>query len=214
MSLTRQDVLGAALVILDEYGLADLSMRRLGDVLGVRAGALYHHVPNKQTLLAWVADGILATVPHPAGPWRTGLAAWSEHLRSALLRHRDSADLVASSRAMGLAAFDAAEPAAATLRSAGLSEPDAVAAATTLLHFALGHVAEEQARLDWVRFGKPDGAEPSATPGTYAFGVGLILTGIGGTLAAGPQPCSERATATEPIAGPASSLTTAKVIVT
>ena len=62
MSLTRQDVLGAALVILDEYGLADLSMRRLGDVLGVRAGALYHHVPNKQTLLAWVADGILATI--------------------------------------------------------------------------------------------------------------------------------------------------------
>lgn len=210
-------MLAAAVVILDEYGLADLTMRRLGDALGVRAGALYHHVPNKQTLLAQVADGVLAGVPGPTGPWRSGLAAWASGLRAALLRHRDSADLVASARAMGLADLDAAGPAAAALRAAGLPGPDAEAAASTLVHFVLGHVAQEQARLEWERFGKPDpdrGA--TATGASFAFGVRLILDGIGGQLAAGPG--SVRATATEPIAGPAttspSSLTTANDIVT
>lgn len=183
MALTRQDVLTAAVAILDEYGLADLSMRRLGDALGVRAGALYHHVPNKQTLLAWVADGVLATVPAAAAPWRPGLAAWAAALRDALLAHRDSAELVASARAMGLADTDAAAAAAAVLGGAGLAAPDADAAATTLLHFVLGHVAQEQARLEWERFGKPDPDRAStATAESFAFGVDLILDGIAGQL--------------------------------
>jgi hypothetical protein len=46
--------------ILDAYGLGDLSMRRLAERLGVKAGALYWHVANKQSLLAAVSDEILA----------------------------------------------------------------------------------------------------------------------------------------------------------
>nr|NLI49770.1 TetR family transcriptional regulator [Propionibacterium sp.] len=183
MALTRQDVLAAAVAILDEYGLADLSMRRLGDALGVRAGALYHHVPNKQTLLAWIADGVLASVPRPAAPWRPGLAAWAADLRAALLAHRDSAELVASARAMGLAENDAAADAAALLGAAGLPAPDAAAAASTLVHFVLGHVVQEQARLEWERFGKPDpDRAPTATQASFTLGVGLILDGIAAHL--------------------------------
>lgn len=178
MPLTTQDVLDAALTILDEYGLADLTMRRLGDALGVRAGALYHHVPNKQTLLAWVADAIVATVPGPSGAWGDALSAWASSLRSALLAHRDSAELVASARAMGLARLDPAEPAATVLRAAGLPAPEADAAATAVLHFVLGHVSEEQARLDWERFGKAGPSERRATDETFALGVRLLRDGI------------------------------------
>src|SRR5699024_7723468 len=45
MQLRRHDVLSGAIAILDEYGLGDLTMRRLGAALGVQAGALYWHFP-------------------------------------------------------------------------------------------------------------------------------------------------------------------------
>ena len=60
VSLTKPDVVRAGVEILDAYGLGDLSMRRLAERLGVKAGALYWHVANKQSLLAAVSDEILA----------------------------------------------------------------------------------------------------------------------------------------------------------
>lgn len=66
MALTRAQVVAAALEILDEYGLGDLTMRRLAGSLGVQPGALYWHVANKQALLAEVADAIVAELPVPS----------------------------------------------------------------------------------------------------------------------------------------------------
>ncbi|GEA88717.1 TetR family transcriptional regulator [Cellulomonas cellasea] len=63
MALSRVQVVAAALEILDEYGLGDLTMRRLATSLGVQPGALYWHVANKQALLAEVADAIVADLP-------------------------------------------------------------------------------------------------------------------------------------------------------
>ncbi len=60
MRYHRADVVDRALAVLDAYGLADLTMRRLGGELGVQPSALYHHFPDKQSLLAAVADEILA----------------------------------------------------------------------------------------------------------------------------------------------------------
>lgn len=180
MALTEDDVLDAAGAILDEFGLADLTMRRLADALGVRAGALYHHVSNKQTLLARVADRVLEAVPAPAGPWRPALSGWARGLRAALLARRDSAELVASARAMGLCRLDPVVRPAHVLVQEGVSPADADAAASAVLHFVLGHVAEEQARRDWERFGRPDPArEPTATAATFGLGADLLLDGIG-----------------------------------
>ena len=55
---TREDVIAAALGILDQHGLGDLTMRRLGATLDVQPSALYWHFVNKQTLLASIADRI------------------------------------------------------------------------------------------------------------------------------------------------------------
>src|SRR6202012_992090 len=49
--LSRDKVLEAALRLIDEHGLAALSMRRLASDLGVEAMSLYHHVRNKADLL-------------------------------------------------------------------------------------------------------------------------------------------------------------------
>ncbi|MBO0842911.1 MAG: TetR family transcriptional regulator, partial [Nocardioides sp.] len=60
MRYRREDVVERAVQVLDDLGLADLTMRRLGAELGVRPSALYHHFANKQTLLAAVADEIVS----------------------------------------------------------------------------------------------------------------------------------------------------------
>jgi AcrR family transcriptional regulator len=52
--LTRERILREALSLVDEEGLAGLTMRRLGARLGVEAMALYNHVPGKEGL----RDGI------------------------------------------------------------------------------------------------------------------------------------------------------------
>ena len=71
--LTRGRIVEAGLRILDAWGLGDLTMRRVADELGVKAGALYYHMPNKQSLLAEIADVILTPVAVPratdTGEW-------------------------------------------------------------------------------------------------------------------------------------------------
>ena len=49
--LTREKIVEKALDILDADGVEGISMRRLGDALGVEAMALYHHFPNKEAIL-------------------------------------------------------------------------------------------------------------------------------------------------------------------
>ncbi|MFD0787128.1 TetR family transcriptional regulator, partial [Micromonospora azadirachtae] len=57
---SRDDVIEAALGILDQQGLPDLTMRHLAATLGIQPSGLYWHFPNKQALLAAVSDRIIA----------------------------------------------------------------------------------------------------------------------------------------------------------
>ncbi|MDY6999879.1 MAG: helix-turn-helix domain-containing protein, partial [Actinomycetota bacterium] len=71
MQLHKRDVVHAATTLLDDYGIADLSMRRLARELAVSPGALYWHFANKQELLGAVADRILEPVTDAPGDWRS-----------------------------------------------------------------------------------------------------------------------------------------------
>ncbi|MDO4914056.1 TetR/AcrR family transcriptional regulator [Corynebacterium sp.] len=60
MQLTTTAIITSALNILHEYGLGDLTIRRLARTLDVAPAALYWHFPNKQALLGGVADELLS----------------------------------------------------------------------------------------------------------------------------------------------------------
>ncbi len=175
--LTRGRIVDAGLRILDSWGLGDLSMRRVADELGVKAGALYYHVPNKQSLLAGIADVILTPVAVPdvagTGDWLRG---WSHNLRGALLAHRDGAELVASTTALGMGSVDAAAAARAVLIERNCPEPAATAAA--FLHFVLGHVMAEQTRTQLVALGVLDGFDANASRADFSHGVELLVRGV------------------------------------
>ena len=76
--LNRALIAETALSLIDERGLDQLSMRKLGAELGVEAMSLYNHVANKDDLLDAVADRlyehILDAYTEPDGPWRVRAA--------------------------------------------------------------------------------------------------------------------------------------------
>ena len=178
MRYHRDDVVERALGVLDTWGLADLTMRRLGSELGVQPSALYHHFANKQTLLAAVADAILARGPHhdAAGAWDERVAAICVDLRDALLAYRDGAELVATAYSFGLGAAAPYDALVGALGDAGL-EPELVpTAARTLLHFVFGHVTDEQTHLQAGSAGAIE--DGPRTESDFIVGLGIVLDGI------------------------------------
>ena len=65
--LTRERVLREAIRIADADGVDALSMRRLGQALGVEAMSLYHHVANKADLMNGILDLVTEEIELPAG---------------------------------------------------------------------------------------------------------------------------------------------------
>src|ERR1700757_253804 len=60
--LSRDQVLRAAVAIADESGMAALSMRKLGEAVGVEAMSLYNHVASKGDLLDGMVDIVFSEI--------------------------------------------------------------------------------------------------------------------------------------------------------
>lgn len=179
MRYRRDDVVARAVDVLDDLGLADLTMRRLATELGVQPSALYHHVANKQTLLAAVADEVLArgfASRTPAGDdWVERAADVCATLRDALLAYRDGAELVSTVWAFGLGARLPYDLLLALLTDAGLGDLAPVGA-RTLLHYVHGHALDEQTHLQAAAAGAvPD--DPRAED-DFAVGLRILLAGL------------------------------------
>jgi AcrR family transcriptional regulator len=100
-SLTVDDVIDAAAVIVRDDGPAALSMRSLARVLGVPPMTIYGYVPNKETLDDLVVDRLLADVPMPepsVGPWDRRLHTLLSDVRATLA---ERLPLVAANAALG-----------------------------------------------------------------------------------------------------------------
>ena len=146
MQLSRESITRTAIDILDQYGLADVSMRRIATTLGVAPGALYWHFDNKQELIASMAAHIVAPVFTTAPTDPEALCAL---LRQRVLDVRDGAEVVvaaigqpkASIRAELARAFESAVEQVAPHTA---SSSDTRAAASGLLHLTLGAAAVEQ----------------------------------------------------------------------
>jgi TetR/AcrR family transcriptional regulator, tetracycline repressor protein len=187
MSHHRSDVIEHALEVLDRHGLADLSMRRLAADLGVQPSALYWHFANKQALLAAVADEVLrrGARPVPDGPWDERVTAFAHQLRDAMLAYRDGAELVATALAFGLATEDPV----ARLEDLVGDAPAARVAATTVMHFVLGHVTNEQMNAQASSAGAI-ADDPLTRADTFSTGLGIVVAGIAARRTADRYPTS------------------------
>lgn len=169
----REDVVAHALELLEHGGLPDLTMRRLGADLGVQPSALYHHFANKQSLLAAMADSLLAAVPWPrSGSWEARATATCEALREALLARRDGAELVATVWSFGLGAQAPYDLLMDSLHDLGDLAPTA---ARTLLHYVYGHALDEQTRRQAAEAGA---IADDPRDSDFEVGLGIVLAGL------------------------------------
>jgi AcrR family transcriptional regulator len=119
--LTRNRVLDAALALADTGGLESVTMRRLGEDLGVGPMALYRHVANKHDLIDGLVDAVFSEIglPPSGSEWRTAMRERSISLRDALLRHPWAIALMESRRNPGPANLRHHDAVIGSLRAAG-----------------------------------------------------------------------------------------------
>jgi AcrR family transcriptional regulator len=90
-ALSREQIVAAALELLDADGIEALSMRKLGTKLNAGATSMYSHVANKDELIELVTDEVYGEIPLPGGVagegWRTATAQWAQAQRGVYLRH-------------------------------------------------------------------------------------------------------------------------------
>jgi AcrR family transcriptional regulator len=121
--LTRDRVLRTAMDLADRGGIEALSMRKLGQELGVDAMALYRHVRNKDDLLDGIVEVIVAEIDRPTTTenWKSALREQSMAARRVMLRH-PWARRVLEERPKGGPVFLAyIESVLATMRDGGFS---------------------------------------------------------------------------------------------
>jgi AcrR family transcriptional regulator len=115
--LSRDRVLRAAMDLADKNGIEALSMRKLGQELGVEAMSLYNHVAKKEDVVDGMSDLILreindvaGTIEGPPDQWKAVLRRRILAARSVLLRHPWAPEVLESrsvSTAAAMRYFDA-----------------------------------------------------------------------------------------------------------
>lgn len=149
MSLSREDVVAAALELSDAQGADAVTLRSLAAALGVKAPSLYTHVRSKADLLDALGDRILdevladLTPPQTTTDWRDWMLGAAGRLRTVLLQHTDGARIVAGAR-KSLRRADFSELAVTVLIGAGVSLREARLYVLAVERFTVGYVLEEQ----------------------------------------------------------------------
>jgi AcrR family transcriptional regulator len=158
--LSRDRIVDAAVMFIDEQGLPGLSMRRLGAILGVEAMSLYRYVPGREQLLDAVVERIVDemvadpdVVDRPEHGWQDFLQRLAHGIRRVALRHPNAFPLVASRPAEApwlrppLRSLRWVEAFLVGLGDEGFSDDAVAEAYRAFTSFLLGHLLLEVAAL-------------------------------------------------------------------
>jgi AcrR family transcriptional regulator len=187
-SISRADVVAAAVRLSERVGLDRFTMAQLADELGVAPMTAYHHIANRTELVQLVVEELLYRVEIPGpeiGPWDVRLKTLEANVRRELgsipgIRSGLNAD---GSQAAGRLAGAVL----AILSDAGFDNSSALLAYGAMFTYMIGQldldvVAHGADTSDAPRFAQlmgrsADGRQP--TPDEFFdFGFGLLLTGL------------------------------------
>lgn len=87
--LSKELVLARAIALADAEGVEALSMRKLGDALGVEAMSLYNHVASKRELVTAMVDRVVEQFELPEdGTWDDAIRRCAVSAHALLIQHR------------------------------------------------------------------------------------------------------------------------------
>lgn len=139
--LSREQVVRAALAIVDRDGLDGFSMRKLGAELGVDPMAAYYYFPNKAAVLDGIVDAVQAEIPPLfAGdaPWDVRLREMVQAWRHALRAHPHALPVLSTHPPSSIASLQRGEAAAALLHDAGFTPKEAFQVINCITGYVVG----------------------------------------------------------------------------
>jgi AcrR family transcriptional regulator len=176
-SLDRRKILQAAVTLIDETDLRQLTMRRLGTRLGVEAMSLYHYVHSREDLLDGVVELVIDDLygdpdVHITGDnWQDYLQRLAHGVRRIALAHPQVFPLIATRPPAApwvrppLRSLRWMESFLDTLHHCGFSDAGSVAAYRSFSSFLLGHLLLEVS-AQGADIGPIDQVDPDDKPKT------------------------------------------------
>lgn len=143
--LNRERVLRAALALADANGIESLTMRKLGEAVGVEAMSLYNHVPSKADLLDGLVDQVFGEIELPASGnnWKAAMRQRAIEVRAVMSRHRWAIGLMESRTSPGPATLRHHDAVLGCLRHAGFPVELAAHAYSALDSYIYGFALQE-----------------------------------------------------------------------
>jgi len=199
--LSRERVLRAAIRLADDSGIDALTMRRLGQELGVEAMSLYNHVANKDDLLDGIVDLVLGDidVPPTGTDWKQAMRQRAISAHEVLLAHPWAAVQIMSRYNIGPGMTRYLDATFGRLREGGFSVESALDAwnaldshlyGFTLQELNLPFEAEDASRVSADVLGKLSAGQfphvvevitqimQTGRREEFTFGLDLILDGL------------------------------------
>jgi TetR/AcrR family tetracycline transcriptional repressor len=149
-ALTEDEILDAALNLLDDGGAAAASVRGIAARVGVAPNAVYTYFPDKAAVVQALVERLLGEVDHDVfadrtQPWRLRVESLALELRQRLSAHPGAVALMIGGPMEGPHALALNERLLELLADAGLDPTDAAHAAYLLIVYLFGSIALEVA---------------------------------------------------------------------
>jgi TetR/AcrR family tetracycline transcriptional repressor len=179
-ALTENDILDAALGLLDDGGPDAASVRGIAARVGVAPNAVYTYFPDKAAVVQALVERLLGEVDHDVfadreQPWRERVEALALELRARLSAHPGAVPLMVGGPMNGSNARTLNERLLEVLADAGLSPTDAARASYLLIVYVFGSIALEVADAH------ASGPLPPESERIAARGRALAATPAGGS---------------------------------
>jgi AcrR family transcriptional regulator len=151
-TLSRQDIVRAAIKVADAEGSAAISMRRIARELNAGAMSLYWHVASKDELLDLMLDAVEGEqeFPAPTGDWQADLQAMAHAQRHVLHQHQWLMDFIGGRPPLGPNTLKNLERSLAVLSVPGAGIEWTLNALGSVATYVMGSVLREfrEAKVD------------------------------------------------------------------
>jgi len=147
-TLTKDQIVGTAIELLDEEGLEGLNMRALGQRLDSAATAVYWHVKSKENLLLLAGDQVWNEIELPdveTVGWREAAAVMAKGQLAMFKRHPWVVQAIASQVFYGPGKARHDDHSLAVYEAGGFSNAEADQATAATFMYVLGNAVGESA---------------------------------------------------------------------